>query len=180
MGLGDRSATRGGSAGSLFATLAVVGAEKTPSTVVGPQVASIPERLVREVERSWRADTTDITLIRLSARLGRSAAQDRAVALAADESAAVAQRIEAVQLLGEVGSPAAIEPLMDLAFGGSAQSLRLAAVEALSRFDDDRIAGALLETFPALPPPLRAKTCDVLLGRGAWARRMLAAVVTSA
>ncbi len=175
-GLGDRSTKRGGSAGELFAKLAVVGAARSADATSRAPVDEIPPELAREIDLAWSDETTDLSVIRLAARLGRAAAQERAVTIAHDPGAAAASRIEAVTLLGEVGRPSCVAPLLDLFAGQQPQPLQLAALDALARFDDDRIAPTLLEKYQRLTPPARTKACDVLLGRKAWAARLLGAV----
>jgi putative membrane-bound dehydrogenase-like protein len=172
-GLGDRSSREGGSAGTLFANLATVSAEKPPAA--HRAIQDIPAQLADELDRLWTPDTTDVTLIRLGMRLGKPAAQSRAVAIAGDEKQSSDTRARAVQLLGELGGPSSVDVLLALVSASDAR-MQLAAVEALGRFDDDRIGESLLRAYAAMPPALRTKTCDVLLGRKAGAARLLAAV----
>ncbi|MEX0677943.1 MAG: PVC-type heme-binding CxxCH protein [Pirellulales bacterium] len=169
-GLKDRSATLGPDAGSLFADLAPLSGNTQKQI---ERTRDIPPQLAAEIDRAWHDDTTDVTLVRLAARLGRAKAHDRAIAIASDGRMPEAQRIEAVEALGEVGGPPAIEPLVKLIDAGASQALRLAALDALARFDDERIAAILVEKLPAMEPELRARTCDVLLAREAWALELL-------
>jgi putative heme-binding domain-containing protein len=174
-GLKDRSTARGGSAGDLFARLAVVGTgahlEKTQL-----QNKNIPQQLGRQIDVAWQDDTSDMTLIRLAARLGRPAAQVRAIALATDARTPLAKRIEAAQLLGEVGQPSCVERLLKLLSSSEPQPLQSAVLNALQQFEDEGIATALLARYPTMEPGLRAKTCDVLLSRKPWAARLLEGV----
>jgi putative heme-binding domain-containing protein len=169
LGLKDRAAPGGGSAGSLFADQAK---PKSADKEKSERHVELPPQLVKEIDRAWSDDTTDIALVRLTARLGRDKAQRRAIAIAVDGQAPEAKRIEAVNALGEVGGPAAVDPLVQLVDFGP-KPLQMAALDALSRYDDERIAPALLEKLPAMEPALRAKTCDVLLARKAWAEKLL-------
>jgi putative membrane-bound dehydrogenase-like protein len=175
-GLKDRSAVRGGSAGTLFANLAVVGADKADNRGALARVEPIPLRLTELVDRAWRDDADNLALIRLAARIGRPAARERALALAADAHAQPARRIEAVQLVGEVGDASSAPRLLKLLSASEPQPLQLAVLDALGQFDSEPIATALLDKLPSLEPPLRTKTCDVLLRRKPWAARLLAGV----
>jgi putative membrane-bound dehydrogenase-like protein len=174
-GLKDRSTAHGGSAGDLFARLAVVGSgaqvEKTQL-----QNKNIPPQLGRQIDAVWQDGTSDMTLIRLAARLGRPAAQVRAIALATDARTPLAKRIEAVALLGEVGQPACVRPLLKLLASSEPGALQSAAVDALQHFEDEGIATALLARYPTMEPGLRSKTCDALLSRKSWAARLLEGV----
>ncbi|MBI3839866.1 MAG: c-type cytochrome [Planctomycetia bacterium] len=170
LGLRDRSTARGGSAGDLFAKLAVV---ETGTHLAKNQLQDIPAQLGRQIDAAWQDGTTDITLIRLAARLGRPAAQDRAVALAADGQTPLARRIETVQLLGEVGQPSSVQPLLKLVSSSEPQPLQSAVLDALRQFEGEGIATVLLRQYPTMEPGLRSKTCDVLLSRKPWAARLL-------
>ncbi|MCH8923240.1 MAG: c-type cytochrome, partial [Planctomycetes bacterium] len=98
---------------------------------------------------------------------------ERAIEIALDPRMPDVKRIEAVEALGEVGGPPAIEPLLELIGATEPQPLRLAALDAVARFDDERIATVLVEKLSAMEPALVAKTCDVLLARKAWAFELL-------
>jgi putative membrane-bound dehydrogenase-like protein len=170
-GLQDRPAVRKNT-GTLFTDHAVV--ERPPEPRAAPE--KVPAALERQVAALWSDDTTDVTLIRLSARLGRQAAHDRAVALAADPRAAPATRLAMVQALGEVGKADCVGPLVKLLDDGEA--VQLAALAALQRFDRDEVPAALLGRYAKLSPRVRARACEVLLSRKGWARQFLRAVDT--
>ena len=172
-GLKDRAVARGGSAGTLFANLAVVGTEKADPHAAAATLQKIPPQLAQLIDRQWRNDTTDMTLIRLAARMGRRAAQERALTLAINGETAPAKRIEALQVLAEGGQPSMVEPLLRLLASAQPEPLQLAVLDALRQFEDERIAEALLERYPGMEPRLRSKTCDVLLSRKPWATRLL-------
>jgi putative membrane-bound dehydrogenase-like protein len=166
----DRPAGAGKSLGTLFGAQAVV--EKPPEPR-GAREERLPPALAKQLDSLWKDDTTDVTLIRLCARLGRSAAHDRAVALAADPGAPAEARLALVQALGEVGRPGCVAPLLALVGGGEPEALQLAALDALQHFDQADVAAALLRRYPKMTPRLRARTCEVLLGRRAWATALL-------
>ncbi len=173
-GLKDRSRQQGGSAGTLFANLAPAeSVRKMPEKTGLPKV---PRELAIQIDRLWKADTADMTLIRLAARLGRPEAEARAIALAIDNKATVTTRVEALQLLAEVASPAGVQPLLKLLASSAPLPLRLAALDALPSFEDEQIATVLLTRYPTLEPKLQTKACDVLLSRKPWAHRLLEAV----
>jgi putative membrane-bound dehydrogenase-like protein len=129
----------------------------------------VPPQLDRLLAGLWSDDTRDVDLIRLLARLDRPAARHRAVTLAADPQAAVELRVAMLRLLGEVGTPDCIETLLRLVGGAGPEPVRLAALEALPRFDREEVADALLRDYPRLPARLRSRAVDVLLGRKRWA-----------
>ncbi len=172
-GLKDRSKARGGSAGTLFANLAVVAAEHAEPHSARAPVQNIPPQLARLIDGLWQENPDDMTLIRLAARMGRPLAQERALALAMDGQTVLAKRIEALQLLAETGPPSIAESLLKLLSSAEPQPLHLAVLDALEQFDGEPIAAALLERLAAMEPRLRSKACDVLLSRKPWALRLL-------
>jgi putative heme-binding domain-containing protein len=78
--------------------------------------------------------------------------------------------------VGEVGDASSAPRLLKLLSASEPQPLQLAVLDALGQFDSEPIATALLDKLPSLEPPLRTKTCDVLLRRKPWAARLLAGV----
>lgn len=171
-GLKDHRASRGGSAGSLFAELA---ARRDTPHERDAKPLEIPASLADEIQRDWRDDTTDLALVRLAARLGRPEAQQRAIAIAADEHVPADTRVEAIAAVGELQIGAAIDPLLKLVDSHS-PAIGQAALDAVARFNDERIATSLLTKLPAMPPALRARACDVLLARKPWAALLLETV----
>ncbi len=155
-GLGDRSTARGGSEGTLFVSQAVVSSENAGRRDT-KKIQAIPPQLQRLIDQCWQDDSVDLALIRLAARLGRPAAQSRAIALAVDERTLAAIRVEAIRLLGEVGGPTCVRPLVELLGDSRLQAIQMAALDALQQFDDDEIGTVLLEKYPAMEPASRAK-----------------------
>jgi putative membrane-bound dehydrogenase-like protein len=169
-GLQDRPAGPRRSTGTLFSDHAAV--EKPPQPrPTGEE--KLPPALAKQLDALWTDDTADVTLIRLCARLGRPAAHERAVALAADANASQATRLALLQALGDFGTPACVATLLKIVGGAEPEAVRAAALGALQRFDREEIAAALLRDYPKMSPPLRARAREVLLGRKAWARAFL-------
>jgi putative membrane-bound dehydrogenase-like protein len=172
-GLQDRAADANPALGTLFSDHAVVAMPPRPRDA---RHDKLPPALTTQLDALWRQDTADVTLICLCARLGRPGAQERAIALATDPRTPAATREALVRVVGETGWPGSVEPLLTLIGGREPESLQLAALEALEHFDQDEIAAALLTRYPKLSARLRARACDALLRRRAWARALLEAV----
>ncbi|MBI1913523.1 MAG: c-type cytochrome [Planctomycetes bacterium] len=134
-----------------------------------PRAVKVTAALAKELVALWQDDTTDATLLRLLMRLGRRAAEDRAIVLATDVRVSRATRLAMLDVLRDAGGTACIEPLLKLTTGREAEAVRSAALAALGRFDDERIASALLAAYPAMNERLRSRARDVLLGRHRWA-----------
>jgi putative membrane-bound dehydrogenase-like protein len=173
-GLQDRPQSMASNKGTLFAQLAAVEQKPVPRPMrSGP----LPAALETQLRRWWHEQPSDPAIIRLLARLGFADAQDCALTLALDPSTATQTRAMFLNLLADVGRPSCAGPVLKLlaAQPGSAapEAVRLAALNLLRRCDRDEIATAILDTYPHLSGRLRAKACDVLLGRKEWALRFL-------
>jgi putative membrane-bound dehydrogenase-like protein len=142
----------------------------------GAGAKELPPALEKELAGLWQEDTTSAVLIRLLARMGRPFAHDRALALATDHKAAVETRVAMLQILGELGKPACVGPLLALVGGGGPEAVQAAAVSALRHFDQPEVADGLLRRWPLLNDRLRSRARDVLLGRKASALAFLQAV----
>lgn len=118
----------------------------------------------------------DPATVRLAARVGDAAALARVCETADDSGAPEPDRLEMIDLLGELGAPATREPLLRLATSDANPSVRTAALRTLGRYEGDSIAAALLDRYPAEAEPWRRAARDLLLGRAGWARALLAAV----
>lgn len=172
-GLRDRGASGGGSAGTLFANLAVANDKAATSAVAAPK---IPTALLDEIDRLWTAAPADRDVLRMAARVGRPTAIERVRQVSSDASQTVAERVDAVRLLGEVDAPGSVELLLGIFAQGSPTAVQAAALDALRLVDDPRVATALFASVPKAEPALKTKACDALLGRKSWAARLLGAV----
>jgi putative heme-binding domain-containing protein len=175
-GLQDRGVIHGGSAGTLFADLAATPADRVDRENKLAKTDRLPEALQTEIDRDWRNDTCDLGLIRLSARLGRDAAQKRAVALAMDSNAPAATRVAAVQLLGEINQPRCVDTLLTLLSNNGPADIQGAALDALAVCNDPRIGGELLAHYARCAANVRPHIAAILLGRKTWAGQFLAAI----
>jgi putative membrane-bound dehydrogenase-like protein len=167
-GLQDRPrATK--SVGPLLAEHAVV---ERPAERGRARPEKLPPALEAQLAALWKADTTDTTLVRLFARLGRPAAQDRAVALAVNPRTPRPTRLLMLQLLAEVGAPASGR-LLSVLDEQQGEEVRLAGLTALQGFDGEEVAAAILRHYSRMSARLRARASEVLLGRKEWARLFL-------
>ena len=70
-GLAERSAERGGSAGSLYAAQAGVQVQAVRANTAPDRLAKIPRELTIEIDKAWRENHDNPALVRLLLRLGR-------------------------------------------------------------------------------------------------------------
>ncbi len=99
-------------------------------------------------------------------------------ALVGDEAAPPAARTAAVRLLGREPATrsADIGRLAKLLSPQTPAAVRSAAVAALGHIPDDAAADALLAGWVGYTPVAQSQVVGVLLGRDAWARKLLAAI----
>jgi putative heme-binding domain-containing protein len=137
-----------------------------------PDGKTVPSALVKQVAALAERDDTR-TALRLLARLGDAAAQERVVRLALDSGMVQAPRLLMIRTLAETGQPGAAARLLELVQRDEAEPIRLAALEGLQRFDDGEVAVVLLKQYPKMSARLRGRAVEVLLGRKEWAAALL-------
>jgi putative membrane-bound dehydrogenase-like protein len=103
---------------------------------------------------------------------------DQARTAAADEDAAEPGRLAAVQVLGRVPGQrdADLEVLGKLLVPQNPAALQAAALAALGRIPDERVAAALTAGWKGYTPALKSQALDLLLSRDAWQRRLLTSI----
>lgn len=136
----------------------------------------LPLALGQQVDGLWEPDTTDVALLRLLMRLDRPGAHRRAWAMVSDAGVPLATRVAMIHSLGELGGRAVPARLLPLLGGREPIDVQLAALDALARFDEMSIAGAILERYPTLTGRVRLRARAVLLSRREWATQFVARV----
>lgn len=170
-GLQDRPTGRADQSGTLCSAQAEP--NPVPNRAAFSSHQPMPAALARQLDAWWSGQTTDSTLIRLCAHLGRPGAYERAIALASDPSASQPLRLSLLQTLGDIGHPACVPLLLNLVGGTEPPEIQRAALAALQRFDREEIASTLLRQYSRLPSHLRSRAVDLLLSRKSWAWSLL-------
>ncbi len=128
-----------------------------------------PKDLSDRLINLWEGDKANATLLRLLLQARFGGAHKYALDLAGDSKAPLAQRLGMVPFLDAWavnGLLAKTQP----------EEMRLAAVDALGRFDRPETPELLLSQYPEMTPKLRSRAIDVLLGRKSWALALLQTV----
>jgi putative membrane-bound dehydrogenase-like protein len=99
---------------------------------------------------------------------------------AQDEHAAEATRVQAIQLIGTTGYAASGEILLSLLDLKQPQPVQLAAISALSRFNDLQVGPELIKRWDTLTPRLRTEAVAALIARPERARALLDAIQSGA
>jgi putative membrane-bound dehydrogenase-like protein len=95
---------------------------------------------------------------------------------APDRKRPVADRVAAIHLLGLAAFGEVRDLARQLLEFRQPPPVQAAAVELLSHFDQPAVPGILLEAWPGLSPPLRARAVEAFFSRPAWSAAFLDAV----
>ena len=104
----------------------------------------------------------------------------RAKAMAADEKAAEAPRVQAIQLLGLTGFGESGTLLFALLGNHEPQEIQLAALSTLGRFPAPEVGNDLAKRWDSLTPRLRTEALGVLLARADRVTALLGAIESGA
>ena len=136
----------------------------------GRPMPSLPGELTGAIARAG-GET-----VALGLRLGRPDAVRQAMQLIADDSADRNQRLEYIQILGEVKQSETVPVLVKIIGRPADQALHKAALTALQPYDDVKIGGDVLGSFDKLGPAARPAAMALLASRPAWSLQLLEAV----
>jgi len=136
----------------------------------GRSLASLPDELAAAIEASGSASPL------LQVRQRKPEAIDKALATIADTNSDAAERLAYVQVFGEVDVPAAIDPLLNVLASTTDEPLQTSVLASLARYNEPRIAEAVVIRFNDFGTDARAAALTLLSSRAAWSRSLLAAV----
>ncbi len=140
----------------------------------GRRMVGLPENLARALVDSGRSS------LELRVRLGDDAATAEAIALLANGSAAVDERIAMARTLGEVKATDSLEPLLAVSLTAEDSRLQRAALTAVSTFDEPSVAQRVLVHFAQFSEEVRPAFFDLLLSRTGWTRELVNAIAEGA
>jgi putative heme-binding domain-containing protein len=115
----------------------------------------------------------------LGVRQGRADAVAKALRVAADPKAAIAERLQLIEIFGEVAQPSSVPVLLSLAEHDSDPQIKTAALAALTLYDEARIGTAVVALYPHLGDDPRSAAETLLSTRKNWSRELLEAVDAS-
>lgn len=142
----------------------------------GRTLPALPAALDEALSRYQVSRGESATVLAL--RQGRKDAEDAAIKTLRDQSIDLGVRIEVARTLGEVAYPEAVPQLIRLALASDTDepALQRVAIRALGKYDDERIAQALVKGFGGPisdEHDLRATGCRTLASRRSWAKALL-------
>ena len=136
----------------------------------GRSLASLPPRLVEAIDETGSASLV------LQVRSGNAEAVDAALATIDDSAATLPERVALVQVFGEVDLPQTVDSLLNLISGEGKTELRMAALTALLRYDEERIGRAVVGVLTELSPDEQSAALTLLASRATWTRELLTAI----
>lgn len=119
------------------------------------------------------SDAEDPNYFRLRVRFNHGDALKEAHARLADPKWPDLNKVNLIQLLGQVRRPASLPVLLDLFRTAKADAVRGAALTAAQGYGDPKVSDELLAVFPTLKGTLRQQALGILLSRPATARAVL-------
>jgi putative membrane-bound dehydrogenase-like protein len=112
----------------------------------------------------------------LGVRQGRADAVAKALRVAADPKAAVKERLQLIEIFGEVAQPSSVPVLLSLAEHDSDPRIKTAALASLTLYDEARIGTAVVALYPHLADDPQSAAETLLSTRKNWSRELLEAV----
>jgi putative membrane-bound dehydrogenase-like protein len=142
----------------------------------GRRPKQAPAVLARQIEFLWSDRRPTPALSRLALRFNCPGALDRALLTAADPNVALKDRVDLLDVLGQVEDRSSIGVLLRLLDRDQPKDIRRAALSALQSYEDARIPEKLLALYLELPQDLRARVQSSLFSRPGSTLRFLLAV----
>ena len=149
----------------------------TDQSSLAVQNAESLRELQQMVNDRWKAKPADLTLLKLALSLGDRTALKFAFEDAVNPKLDPNRRIALLELLAHHAEPSFIDPMLTIIASETPESVRVAALRLLGRFDDERIAVSMLKLHQANSSEiLKSQIRDILLGRKSSAKVWLGAV----
>ncbi len=136
----------------------------------GRSAVGLPKELVEEVAKLGGGS------VAFGVRQGRDEVVAKALVLVANGKAALAERVELIEILGETHRPAYVNTLLALLAPAEPDAVRRAALGALSAYKDDAIGIEVVRLLPKMQGELRETAETLLTSRRTWSGQLVAAV----
>jgi putative heme-binding domain-containing protein len=148
----------------------------------GRETVALPADLLAAIKPHQAALRRE--LLGISLRQGDKKSLQEALVIVNDAGADEEERMELLNVLGEINNPAAVPVLLDVAENTAFKiRIREAALLALQAYDNTTIGTRLINSYPTKfrnNPVLRTATLNLFAVRAAWARPFLELVESSA
>lgn len=142
----------------------------------GRRLERIPPAMEKPLAELWAKGPPNVALVQFMLRLGSQSAYQSALELIANTFTATDDRLSLLSAVAESGRSEAVPVLLELLDGKEPTSIRTAAMAGLGRYEDDRIARAVLAKYPSMKPELRDRARVMMYGRKQWSLELLRTV----
>ena len=146
------------------------------SALSGARLEKVPPALASWFAKAWPQKKPGLALVHLGLRLGNAEAGRAALEFISDETASDKDRAGLIEVLGQVGARESVPALLGILEKPKSATLQGAALSALQRFPDKKVAEAVLELYPRMNTGLRLRARNALISRPVWATGLLDAV----
>jgi putative membrane-bound dehydrogenase-like protein len=140
------------------------------AAAAGRSLTHLPDELARALAHYGKFSVV------VGLRQGRKAAVDEALRALADPRGDRSKQLQYLQVFGELRCPDAVDGLLNLVSRSPDDGLRSAALTALQRYGEPRVAAAVLDAYPGMTDQLRGTAQALLASRRGWALQFLEAV----
>ncbi len=136
----------------------------------GRSLTGLPSELIAAISKVGGVS------LALRLRQGDAAALDEALKIIADEKAKSGDRLQLIQIFGEVQQPRSVPVLLQVAEHSKDTPVRSAALGALQAYDDAKIAAEVVRLHNTLPGDARDVAQSLLASRVSWSLELLKAI----
>jgi putative heme-binding domain-containing protein len=112
----------------------------------------------------------------LGLRQNKPAAVEKALAVLADDRADNSERLQYIQIFGEVRQPRCVPALLHIVEATRDDALRISSLTALQQYGDEEVGRRVLRQYGKLSDDARAVAMTLLTSRKGWACLLLEAV----
>ena len=140
----------------------------------GQEIGSLPSELKAAVQ-SYQQSLANSDLV-LGLKLGSDDALKKALQAVASSSTDLPIRLSLVETFGEVNTPSAVPVLLKLTSGSESSALKLAALNTLMSYPDEKIGTTICQRYQTSLPNehgIREMAHRVLASRAVWAKQFL-------
>lgn len=139
-------------------------------------VTTVPALFTAWVATNSSETIKDVRVIRLGVRFHDDALAQIAQKLIEDEKTAKADRISLIESLGQNGNPKFLQQLLKILRDTKSEAIRNAALSAVERYSEPRIATELIALYAHSTSPTRTQIINALCSRPTWASQLVSSV----
>jgi len=136
----------------------------------GRPLGNLPDELAEALAKHGGASTV------LGLRQNRPEAVEKALLVLANDKADAGERLQYVQIFGEVRQPRSVPALLALVERSRDDGLRSAALTALRQYDDVQVGTTVVQLYSQFSTDVRDTAQTMLASRSTWALGFLEAI----